>query len=693
MVGFGESKKVSTPFGAVVGQEGVKQALLVAATDPELDGVLVRGEKGTAKSTLVRGLAALFPEQRAVADCPYGCPPRDRTAQCADCRDRATLPVASREPPLVTLPLGATRERVVGTLSVADALGGEASFDPGLLAQANRGLLYVDEVNLLDDHLVDVLLDAAATGVNRIERDGVSRTHPARFTLVGTMNPEEGDLRPQLRDRFALSVTATGSNDLDERVAVMETALGERDGDDGTDYAAQLERARTLLPTVDLPAEFKTQIAELCRDAGVDGHRADIATARAARALAALDGRTRVVESDVRRAAELALPHRLRADPFDDARDPDELLDDHFDDEDESEDGTDGDDSPTDEQSESGRDGSESEGEPDGGDREEEEQGEQDERDRPAPATNGAEPGETAPAETGGGGETDADGDKNGDGDTEGDGDGDSDEQEEGVPLLPGQAAADIGEAVAPSVSASESTPGSGSRAGAAASSTGRGSRVRTERADPDGPVDAAASVRAAATRGSTQVGERDLRRSVRTGCGGALVVFCVDASASMRPAMRAAKGVVLDLLRDAYEQRDRVAFVAFAGDDAEVLLPPTDSVGRGARHLKELPTGDRTPLPAGLDAAAEVIDRADPDAAAVVVVSDGRANADAEPTRATREAAKALAAREPEVVVVDAGDGDGLLGEVAAATGGHRVPLDALTPERVAEAVETARR
>ena len=180
MFDYAESKSVSTPFGAVVGQEALKEALLVVAADDGLDGLLVSGEKGTAKSTLVRGLAALLPDQRVVADCPYGCPPGDRGRQCADCRDRATYPVTTRSVPLVTLPLGATRERVVGTLSVSDALDGEASFEPGLLARANRGLLYVDEVNLLNDHLVDVLLDAAAAGENRVERDGVSVAHPAR---------------------------------------------------------------------------------------------------------------------------------------------------------------------------------------------------------------------------------------------------------------------------------------------------------------------------------------------------------------------------------------------------------------------------------------------------------------------------------------------------------------------------------
>ncbi|TKX77961.1 magnesium chelatase, partial [Halorubrum sp. SD626R] len=213
-------------FGDVVGQTELKRALSAVGANDDLSGVLVRGEKGTSKSTLARALASYLPERRVVADCRYGCPPGDASRQCPSCRRRASLPVATRPAPFVTLPLGATREAVVGSLSVADALGGEAAFDPGLLARANRGVLYVDEVNLLDDHLVDVVLDAAASGVNTVERDGVSLTHPAEFTLIGTMNPEEGALRPQLRDRFDLAVDVTGLDATDDRMAVVDRALG-----------------------------------------------------------------------------------------------------------------------------------------------------------------------------------------------------------------------------------------------------------------------------------------------------------------------------------------------------------------------------------------------------------------------------------------------------------------------------------
>jgi magnesium chelatase subunit D len=685
-------KSVSTPFGAVVGQTRLKEALLAVAVDEDLDGLLVTGEKGTAKSTLVRGLADLLPDQRAIADCPYGCPPDDRTRQCESCRGRATFPVETRSVPLVTLPLGATRERVVGTLSVSDALEGEAAFDPGLLARANRGILYVDEVNLLDDHLVDVLLDAAAAGENRVERDGVSRTHPAEFTLVGTMNPEEGDLRPQLRDRFALSVEVEGERDIEDRVAVIESDLdGVVSVEDDTDaHRERLRSARESLGTVSLTDDQKREIAELCLDAGVDGHRADIATARAARALAALDGRPTVADGDLRRAAEYALAHRMRSTPFEDAPDAESMIDDRFDDGEGTEDEPDGSDpggtegDASDSGTADGSDG-ESDGErtdPDGGNPAgddadgEGDGGEETTAEDPSRAEPNAGPASEADASTGD--ETDAD--------TETGGDTDGDGSEAAEPLVPGQPRAPT-DAVAPEIDAPDAESASGSGRASSAPSTGnRGARVRTETAGTDagGSIDAAASVRAAAARGNDRIETRDLRQSVRAGTGDALVVFAVDASASMRPAMAATKGVTLELLEGAYTERDSVAVVAFAGDGAEVVLPPTDSVSLAARHLKELPAGDRTPLPAGLRTAASVIDRAAPETAVAVVVSDGRANAAADPTADTRSAAETLAATDAGVVCVEAGDGRGLLADVAEATDGTLLALDSLTPERV---------
>ena len=740
-----------------MGQESLKRVLLAVAVEDGLAGALVRGEKGTAKSTAVRGLADLLPDQRVVADCPYGCPPPGDAAdpasttarRCEACRDRTDPPVETRPTPLVTLPLGATRDRVTGTLSVSDALAGEAEFDPGLLARANRGILYVDEVNLLADHLVDVLLDAAAGGVNRVERDGVSVVHPAAFTLIGTMNPEEGELRPQLRDRFDLSVAVTGSDDLDDRVEVIDRVVdaggnagsdGEEDGDGGGrsghdrdefagEIAALRDRvvgARERRPRI--PDEFKRDAAEVCRDAGVDGHRADIAVVRTARAFAALDGRPKVIESDVREAAGYALGHRLRSRPFEEGADPSDVVDDHFDGSADGDDGTDGtedgegekngaedvDDGDADgdgDGSDGDGDGSDGDGDEvagdgrDGSNRGDSDAGE-DETDgaddgpegRPDGAAADREAGPDgagdAPAGAAGDG-TDAGPDDGGDGPDDGageptDGETDDDGDEEATPIVPGAARAGVGEADAPAVDPPEATAEAGDegsgRGRATPSATGRGARVRTEPADGTGSIDPAASVREAAGNGRTAPSEGDLRQSVRTDDARTLTVFVADASASMAPAMRAAKGVALELLRDAYAERDAVALIAVGGDDAELLCPPTTSVSLAARQLKALPSADRTPLPAGLDAAAELVDAEEPAAARVVIVSDGRANvADGSPTGATRAAARRLGSADCSVLVVDAGESRaGLLDVVREATDARRIPLSALSPETV---------
>ena len=711
MVGNGANNNVShrrstdRAFGELVGQERLKESLLAVAADDALDGLLIRGEKGTAKSTAVRGLADLLPDQRAIADCPYGCPPDDPKRQCTDCRERTDPPTEERPVPLVTLPLGATRERVVGSLSVTDALDGDPSFEPGLLARANRGILYVDEVNLLEDHLVDVLLDAAASGRNSVERDGVSVTHPAEFTLIGTMNPEEGDLRPQLRDRFALQTTVSGADDIADRVAIVEQALGaDPDVTDTTDeHRDSLRWAREHVDDVDVPDRLLADVAQLCREAGVDGHRGDIATARAARTLAALDGRTTVEPADVRRAAEYALPHRLQSQPFEEAPDTEDVLDDHFEDgESNSEtdttpadtdaaDGeTEGEDADNGDPVEDGSDRDTDSSVEDAGGSDGEDAGTDDDRTDAGEDDHPSE-GEPSPASAGA---TRADGAGAGE---DGHGTRPDDAGPDRTPLVPGQSWEDVGEGGVPPLSTPDATGtgDGGSRSTATADTASDGPRVRTEPTDSDGHVDAAASVRAARRRGRERVTERDLRQSVRASDATALVVFAVDASASMRPAMRAAKGTALELLKDAYQHRDDVAVVTFAGADADVVVPPTDSVSLAARHLKELPTGDRSPIPAGLDAAREVIDRADPDTSAVVLVTDGRANvADGSPISMTRDAAHRLTATDTSVLVVDAGD-DGRAGvtdTILEVTGGDRIPLDALSAARVDATVGPAR-
>ncbi|MGB9802976.1 magnesium chelatase ATPase subunit I [Desulfofundulus sp.] len=320
------------PFSAIVGQDEMKKGLLLNAVNPRLSGILIRGEKGTAKSTAVRALAALLPEIDVVADCPFSCDPDDVTTMCMDCRQRLAageeLPRVRRKMRVVDLPVSATEDRVVGTLDIEQAIKkGEKHFEPGVLAQANRGILYVDEVNLLDDHVVDVLLDSAAMGVNTVEREGVSFTHPAQFILVGTMNPEEGELRPQLLDRFGLCVHITGIMDPELRVEVIRRRAAFEEDPEGfikqwegeeEKLRRQIVAAQKLLPRVEIPEEMLYLIARIAIEMGVDGHRADLVMMKAARTMAALAGRTEVTRDDVQSSVNLALLHRMRRRPFQD---------------------------------------------------------------------------------------------------------------------------------------------------------------------------------------------------------------------------------------------------------------------------------------------------------------------------------------------------------------------------------------
>lgn len=329
-----DSLRLVFPFTAIVGQERMKRALILNAINPRIGGVLIRGERGTAKSTAARGLAALLPEIKVVADGAFNCDPDQPATWCTNCRTRAmageTLPTALRQVPFIELPIGATEDRVVGTLDIERAIQkGERRFEPGVLAAANRGILYVDEVNLLDDHIVDVLLDAAAMGVNTVEREGISFHHPARFILVGTMNPEEGDLRPQLLDRFALCVDVGGIHDAQARMAIMERNLAfEKNGDEFCEawapqeaqLARRIDEARHLLPEVRFTRADMAIIAEMMADLGVDGHRGDLVILKTAVAHAAWQERRSVTDRDLLLAAELALPHRMKRRPFDEVQ-------------------------------------------------------------------------------------------------------------------------------------------------------------------------------------------------------------------------------------------------------------------------------------------------------------------------------------------------------------------------------------
>lgn len=328
------------PFTAIVGQERMKRALILNAISPQIGGVLIRGERGTAKSTAARALAALLPEIDVVSDCPFNCNPHRTDQMCDSCRQRADdgeeLPTIRRKTSFVDLPVSATEDRVVGTLDIERAIKfGERHFEPGVLAAANRGLLYVDEVNLLDDHVTDLLLDSAAMGTNVVEREGISFSHPARFILVGTMNPEEGELRPQLLDRFALCVDIRGILVPEARVEILERRVlyeqspagfyDEWHDIEGT-LSHRIADAQALLTEVSYTAEDLYVIAELTSEMEVDGHRADIVILKAAIARAAFEGRHEICETDILLAAELALPHRLRRKPFEETQNKMERL-------------------------------------------------------------------------------------------------------------------------------------------------------------------------------------------------------------------------------------------------------------------------------------------------------------------------------------------------------------------------------
>ncbi|MFF0380966.1 putative cobaltochelatase [Streptomyces sp. NPDC004286] len=654
------------PFTAVVGQQDLQLALLLNAVAPNIGGVLVRGEKGTAKSTAVRALAALLPEVEVVAGCRFSCDPASPDPTCPD-GPHTLAAVEARDARMVELPVGASEDRLVGALDIERALAeGVKAFEPGLLAAANRGILYVDEVNLLHDHLVDVLLDAAAMGASYVEREGVSVRHAARFLLVGTMNPEEGELRPQLLDRFGLTVEVAASREPDQRVEVVRRRLAY--DDDPAGFAARwadeeravrqrIVAARELLPKVRLGDGALKQIAATCAAFEVDGMRADIVMARTATALAAWDGRSDVLAEDVRQAALLALPHRRRRNPFDAPGLDEDKLDQTL----------------------------------------EESAGDDDDPDPDGPGGGGGQPS-PSPEEGPQGGDAGAQPEAGKDGEPQ--------------PSAGGAGEQAPARAAEPFRTKALTVPGVG--AGAA----GRRSRARTERGRTTGALrprgaltklHLAATVRAAAphqrARGRSGPGlvlrRDDLRQAAREGREGNLVLFVVDASGSMaaRQRMSAVKGAVLSLLLDAYQRRDKVGLVTFRGTAAEVALPPTSSVDAAAARLESLPTGGRTPLAAGLLKAHDVlrVERLrDPSRRALlVVVTDGRATGGPEPVALAGRAARLFGAESVASVVVDCESGPvrlGLAGRLAEELGGTAVTLDELRADAIAGLVRDVR-
>jgi magnesium chelatase subunit D len=687
---------VSTPypFTALVGQQDLRLALLLNAVSPAVGGVLVRGEKGTAKSTAVRALSGLLPGVRVVPGCRFSCDPDAADPGCPDGPHAADAGAQERPARVVELPVGASEDRLVGALDIERALAeGVKSFEPGLLAAAHRGVLYVDEVNLLHDHLVDLLLDAAAMGASYVEREGVSVRHAARFLLVGTMNPEEGELRPQLLDRFGLTVEVAASRETDERVEVVRRRL-DYDADPAgfaarwapqeQEVRVRIAAARRLLPEVRLGDAALRQIAATCAAFEVDGMRADIVMARTATALAAWAGRTVVLAEDVRQAALLALPHRRRRNPFDAPGLDEDKLDETLE-RARAEAGDDPDEDP-DPDPDPGPDPGPDGGGDGGGDGGQPEPGQDGPQGAPPQAAGDAAGGDAA------GGDATA-------GEAAGGGEGQKEQ--------PATAAAEPFKARALTV------PGLGEGA------AGRRSRARTAQGRTTGArrprgalgrLHLAATVQAAApyqrARGRTGPGlvvrRDDLRQAVREGREGNLVLFVVDASGSMaaRERMSAVKGAVLSLLLDAYQRRDKVGLVTFRGAGAELALPPTSSVDAGAARLEKLPTGGRTPLAAGLVKAQDVlrVERLrDPSRRPLlVVVTDGRATGGPEPVALATRAARLLAASGTASVVVDCESGPvrlGLAGALARDLAGVAVTLEELRADTVSALVKDIRR
>jgi len=594
------------PFSAIVGQELLRLALVLCAVRPEIGGVLIRGEKGTAKSTAVRGLASVLSEAG------FG--------------------------RLVELPIGATEDRVIGSLDLQRVLrDGEHAFTPGLLAEAHGGVLYVDEVNLLHDHLVDVLLDAAAMGRVHIERDGVSHSHEAKFMLVGTMNPEEGELRPQLLDRFGLTVDVRASRDVDERADVIRqrmafeadpSGFARRYAEQDAALAQRIADARFAVGDVVLPERELRRIASLCAAFGVDGMRADLVLARAAVAHAAWRGADVVDEEDIRVAAQLALPHRRRRDPFDepelDAQKLDEAL--------------------------AQADDPQPEPDPPGGGVSNPEERRSESRTSPSPTRPSAPP--SAPFRT-------------------------------RLLTVPG-----VG----------DGAPGRRSRARNSSGAVVSAHPTDGFGVHLFGTVLAAA--RRVPAPGPPRVESDDLRRAIREGREANLVIFVVDASGSMaaRDRMAAVSGATLSLLRDAYQRRDKVAVITFRGDGAEVLLPPTSSTHIASRRLARFETGGKTPLAQGLLAAGRMVARERVREPArrslVVVLTDGRATGGPDPVGRAGRAADLLVVEGASAIVVDCETSYvrlGLAEQLASRLGAPTVRLAQLRADCLTEVVRGA--
>ncbi|MDO8841670.1 magnesium chelatase subunit D family protein [Methanocalculus sp.] len=568
------------PFTAIVGQHEMKRALILNAINPMIGGVLIRGEKGTAKSTAVRALAALLPQIRITPGCPFSCDPDCPDECCRICQESDAAEVATRPVRIVTLPLGATEDRVIGTLDLKTAIKeGITALDPGLLASAHRGILYIDEVNLLDDHIIDLLLDAAAMGVNIIEREGISISHPSRFILIGTMNPEEGEIRPQLLDRFGLMISVEGMADPEDRMAVIAAVLewgadpgGAEDRQESAcnELRRAILRARETLLQTTVSEDLIRSVVDACIKLGITTHRAEITVIRTAKTIAAFEGRREVTAEDIREAMRLALPHRMRRRPFEEPQLDPEILNEMIPD------------PPDDEAPGEGND-----------------QGDFEEKSSP--------------------------------------GSGASRMAQHGIGS--GRDTSRIWRDQAPDRNLRR--VGDGKRIETPTEEP-RGRRRSTGETDRWEGIAIDATIRSAAPKQAGRerdgnaivIQDEDLRKVRRRGKAEVACVFVVDASGSMgtEKRMESAKGAVFSLLEDAYINRDRVGLVAFRGTSADLILPLSRSPELALRRLREIPTGGRTPLAAGLQKGFEVLNREMRKKHDIIpimmLISDGRANA-----------------------------------------------------------------
>jgi len=586
-------KRKTIPFTAIVGQDDMKFSLILNAINPRIGGVLIRGDKGTAKSTAVRALADMLEYIKVVEDCPFNCDPDNPEEMCDLCFERNQanrITGIEKKTPVIDLPLGATEDRVVGSLNVERAIKeGIKALEPGILAAANRGILYIDEVNLLDDHVADVLLDSAAMGVNIVEREGVSVAHPSKFILVGTMNPEEGEIRPQLLDRFGLQVSVVGIDDVDKRMQIAKMAEAFDADPDGfaqecrngqEELQEKISLARNILRNVSMSDDLLRSIASTCIDLGVKTHRAEIVITRTAKTIAAFDGRTEVNEEDVKKAMELALAHRMRSRPFEPPTLNKEKLDKSM-----------------------------AQNKPEHQHEHQENKQQKKNEQQPREPDEQQDTNQTQAAQP--------------------------EEQvlEIGAPI-------DIRAINMPRKRdriARRKT--SGRRMNTLAlRNRGRYLRQRMPQDGKDIAIDA--TIRAAAPYQKARSGpnairvkSEDIREKERVGKTSAVVLFVVDASGSMgaNQRMQSAKGAVLSLLMDSYQKRDKIGMVAFKGKDAEIILPPCSSVDLALSRLRELPTGGKTPLSAGLSRAMQILQselRKDEETKPLMIlISDGRAN------------------------------------------------------------------